>query len=281
MSESRNTNKTGHEEMAVHHTSYDPDYFEPLASAEERHFWFRSRNRLISSLLKKIKQEFPEPSHLLEIGCGTGNVLRAITDVFRDRSMIGMDLFHNGLVYAKKKLSCPLVQGDLHQAPFSQQFGLIGLFDVLEHMQDDARVLDEINKMLKTGGYIILTVPAFSALWSYFDVAGHHVRRYQQDDLNRNLETAGFEVVQSSYFMSLLFPIVWVRRKLAGGNALNGNDQDSVFNTAVEELKIVPLLNEILEWILGLETFFISRGFQFPFGTSLIAIAKKKNPVDP
>ena len=259
--------------------SYDPGYFEPLAHAEDQHFWFKNRNQLIRMFLFRLHDKLKKPNRILEVGCGTGNVLRTITGVFPSESVIGMDLFHQGLIYAKTRVSCPLLQGDMHNPPFGTQFGLVGLFDVMEHLEDDDLVLRDLNRMILEDGYLLLTVPAFSSLWSYFDIAGHHVRRYQKNELKSKLEVAGFGIVQLSYFMSLLFPVVWFRRKMTNKYLVNHQDQEEIFQSTVDELRIIPVINEILSLILGVENHFIKIGVQLPFGTSLIAVAQKKNSV--
>ena len=259
--------------------SYDPDYFQPLAFAEERHFWFKSRNQLIRTFLISVRENFTKTDRILEAGCGTGNVLRTITRVFPPESVVGMDLYHQGLVYAKNRVSCPLLQADMHYPPFGTQFGLVGLFDVMEHLEDDNLVLRDLNRMISDQGYLILTVPAFTSLWSYFDIAGHHIRRYQKTDLNRKLELAGFQVIKLSYFMSILFPVVWLRRKITKKHLAINQNQGQIFQSTVEELQIIPVLNGVLSLILGWENQLIRIGFRIPFGTSLIAVAKKKNSI--
>src|SRR5262245_37315921 len=73
--------------------------------------------------------------------------------------------------------NCLLVQGNASQAPFSKTFHLIGMFDVLEHIQDDIGALRDIRSLLDPDGALLLTVPAHASLWSYFDEASRHCRR--------------------------------------------------------------------------------------------------------
>ena len=124
--------------------SYDPVYFSPLFEIEERHFWFRARNRIIGSLVEAETSQYPEGYRVLEIGCGTGNVLQLLENICRNGRVIGMDLFHEGLEFARRRVSCSLVQGDLHDSPFATQFQIVGMFDVLEHLSDDREVLQDV-----------------------------------------------------------------------------------------------------------------------------------------
>ena len=120
---------------------------------------------------------------MLEIGCGTGNVLRMLEKIFSHGKVVGMDLFSEGLQFARRRVSCSLVQSDLNDPPFGQDFSIIGMFDVLEHLEQDVDVLKNVGQMLCKNGVIILTVPAFQSLFSYFDEASHHFRRYEINNL--------------------------------------------------------------------------------------------------
>jgi SAM-dependent methyltransferase len=263
-------------------TSYDPDYFNPLFLAEDRHFWFRARNRIIADSLGKIIDALPDGYRMLEIGCGTGNVLRMLEKICGHGKVIGTDLYAEGLQFARRRVSCSLVQSDLNYPPFRQDFSIIGMFDVLEHIEEDVAVLKNVGRMLSKDGVVVLTVPAFQSLYSYFDEASHHVRRYEIDNLHTALSKAGFRVEYISYYMALTFPIVWLVRKLSPllnsrkhDTSHNNNNDEFVHDMAVNELRIVPVANDVLAWLLTREAWFISHHIRIPFGTSLIAIARK------
>ena len=257
--------------------SYDPDYFIPLFAAEDRHFWFRARNKVISALVEKELKRLAAGYRVLEVGCGTGNVLRVLEKVCKNGQVIGMDLFIEGLEYARRRVRLGLVQGDMQAPPFGAIFHLVGLFDVLEHLPDDLQVLEDIYSLLLPGGLLFLTVPAFPSLWSYFDEASHHVRRYQFHDLQTRLEQTGFKVETISYYMMSIFPLVWMQRKLVPGR-LQGKalaDEKDVHDRSVDELRIVPVANQVLVTILGLEARWLRSGRRLPFGTSLLALGRK------
>jgi SAM-dependent methyltransferase len=262
-------------------TSYDPDYFNPLFLAEDRHFWFRSRNKVIAESLRGIIDSLPAGYRMLEIGCGTGNVLRMLEKICTRGIVVGMDLFAEGLQFARSRVSCSLVQCDLNFPPFRQEFNIIGMFDVLEHLEDDVSVLKNVGKMMCRDGVIVLTVPAFQSLFSFFDEASHHVRRYEIDKLNTALTKAGYRVEYISYYMALTFPVVWLVRKLSPlfnrrRQAASQLEKDKlVHDMSVDELRIVPVANEVMTWLLTREAWFVSHHMHLPFGTSLIAIARK------
>ena len=262
-------------------TSYDPGYFNPLFLAEDRHFWFRSRNKVIAASLSKIIDSLPPGYRMLEIGCGTGNVLRMLEKICIHGKVVGMDLFAEGLQFARTRVACSLVQCDLNFPPFQQDFSIIGMFDVLEHMEQDVAVLKNLGQMLSKNGVIVLTVPAFQSLFSYFDEASHHFRRYELDNLYSALSKAGYEVEYISYYMALTFPVVWLVRKLSPlvnrrkQVASQRENDELVHDMSVDELRIVPVANEVMAWLLTREAWFVSHHIRIPFGTSLIAIARK------
>jgi SAM-dependent methyltransferase len=250
--------------------TYDPSYFEPLSVIEDRHFWFRTRRKVISNLVKQIVSDMKPGYRVLEVGCGTGNVLRALQDVCSDGVVVGMDLFSEGLVYARKCASCHLVRGDIRALPFSKKFDLIGLFDVLEHLPDDLSVLVDLHSILEDDGVLLLTVPAHPSLWSDFDRASHHCRRYGLDELKEKLTCNGYRVEYLTHYMASIYPLVWLERQLKDLiDARSANAQVS------DELRIVPVVNDLLTSLLALEARLISRRKRIPFGTSLLVIARK------
>jgi len=258
-------------------SSYDADFFTPLFAVEDRHFWFRSRNTVISALVENEVRRLPAGYRVLEVGCGTGNVLRELGKVCKNGQVIGMDLFIEGLEYAQRRVGLGLVQGDMHAPPFGLRFNLVGLFDVLEHLPDDRHVLDDLYSMLVPGGVLFLTVPAFPSLWSYFDEASHHVRRYRLEELSQRLAQAGFKVETTSYYMMSIFPLVWMQRKLAPRRlqAKGTQSEQDAHDRTVDDLRIVPVANQVLVACLGLEARWLKSGRRLPFGTSLLALGRK------
>src|SRR5438046_4960741 len=93
---------------------YSPAFFEELARVEDRHFWFRSRNRLLSRVVGDLVQPLPQGFRVLEAGCGNGNVLRFLSAAIRRGVVIGIDLFEEGLRLARRRSTALLVRGDVH-----------------------------------------------------------------------------------------------------------------------------------------------------------------------
>ena len=168
----------------------------------------------------------------------------------------------------------PLVQGDVRKSPFGKTFQVIGIFDVLEHIPDDNRILVDLWELLENGGTLLLTVPANPSLWSYFDELAGHCRRYEAGGLRSKLEKAGFAIEYLTPFMASLSPLMWLSRAFRAKKAANA-DAKALLE---QELRVVPVLNEILAWALSWETRWLAKRRQLPFGSSLLAVARKQAP---
>ncbi len=263
----------------AHDATYDPHYFAPLFAVEDRHFWFRSRNDVIAVIVRRLTGSLPARYRVLEVGCGTGKVLQVLESVTTHGMVVGTDLFIEGLRFARRRTHVPLVQGDMHSPPFAETFDVIGLFDVLEHLPDDRQVLRDLHRMLAQGGALLLTVPARASLWSYFDEASHHYRRYEADDLREKLHEAGYRVEYLTSFMSVLFPMIWLGRRAA--RLLNRrNKAANVDDMAMGEWRIVPGVNALLYRLLGLERWWLGRQRTMPVGTSPLVVARKATTDD-
>ena len=264
--------------MADGFTSYAPElaaeggagfkssFFRDLAALEDRNFWFRSRNKLILWALGKYGASFRS---FLEIGCGTGYVLSGISKAFPDRELFGSEIFTTGLSFAAKRLTTArLIQMDAREIPFVEEFDVIGAFDVLEHIKQDDEVLVQVHQALKPGGMILVTVPQHQWLWSKVDDHACHVRRYSAGELQRKLETAGFKILRSTSFVSILLPAMIVSRLSWWRKTLESSD-------GMDELMISPWLNAIFGYMLGVEYWFIRFGADLPFGGSRLVIGIK------
>lgn len=256
--------------------TYDPAFFDALAAAEDRHFWFRSRNEVIAGVVRRVVAGLPPGYRVLEIGCGTGNTLRVLESVCTTGRVAGCDLFAEGLRVARRRVRCPLLQADIHRMPLRPGFQVIGLFDVLEHMPDDRRVLDEIAGLLAPGGRLVMTVPAHMSLWSFFDEAGHHFRRYEVPELTDRLTGAGLFPEQVTEYMAALQPLMWLSRRLTAWRSPPRPDAHAdKLKLALAELKVVPGLNGLLHGLLGLEAPLLAKGRRLRNGTSILAVARR------
>lgn len=253
---------------------YDPQFFAKIVEVEDRHFWFQARNRVIAAAVSDIVESLPNGYRLLEVGCGTGVVLRELAKVCRQGEVEGFDLYPEAVAFARKRAGCRVNVGDI-LSPSSSigTFDVVCIFDVLEHLSNDQQILEGIRALLKPGGAIVLTVPAHMSLWSYFDVAACHCRRYNKGGLERVLQASGFQVDYLSEFMVVLFPLVWLLRRLNGARQKGG--REIAAEKASAELTVVPGINLLLKLFLGWEALAVRRRLILPGGTSLLAIGRK------
>jgi SAM-dependent methyltransferase len=258
-------------ELTFRSGGYDPAFFDQLARIEDRHFWFRARNELIFELSRRISLSLAPCDRVLEVGCGTGNVLRVLEQACPNNMVVGLELWFDGLRFARGRSGAALVQGDIRNSPFGKEFDVLGMFDVLEHLPEDQEILRLAGRSLRPGGKLLLTVPAHQSLWSYFDDAAGHCRRYSLDGIRQKLENAGFEVEFLTEFMACIFPLVWSYRKLSG--LLKKSTPPK--QLASEEFRVVPMVNELMTRVLSLEAKWVSHGHILPLGTSLLAVARK------
>ena len=241
-------------------------YFKELAELEAGNFWFRTRNQLI---LWAIHKYSPELKSFLEIGCGTGFVISAISEEFPKARLLGSEYLEEGLVYARQRLSnAEFMQMDARHIPYESELDVIGAFDVLEHIEEDGDVLLQICKALKPGGIVFITVPQHRWLWSAVDDYACHVRRYTANELHEKVCSVGFEIILSTSFVSTLLPAMYLSRLLK-------KNKMEVNMDAVAELRINPILNKIFEWFLYFELALIRVGVSLPIGGSRLLVARK------
>jgi SAM-dependent methyltransferase len=257
-------------ELATEHSGFRDDYFGELAMLEADSFWFRARNDLIAWA---IETYFPDPGRVLEIGCGTGFVLSRIRSVVPSADLAGSEIASAGLPFAAQRVpSAAFYQMDARNIPFRDHFDVIGMFDVLEHIEADEAVLAEVAKALRPGGGLLLAVPQHPSLWSPQDDHAYHVRRYTAKGLRRIARAAGFEVIRSTSFVSLLLPMLVVSRL-----RMRDRRTDPEFD-AIDALRLPRVVNLGLGAVMAIERVLIQRGLSFPAGGSLLMVCRKPDP---
>ena len=244
---------------------FAPEYFSTLTDLEATSFWFRSRNRLISWA---VEQYFTRARRVLEIGCGTGFVLRALRESLPAACITASEVLQEGLVHAASRVpSVDFIQMDARAIPYEGEFDLVGAFDVVEHIDDDQRVLREVHRALVPGGGLLLTVPQHPFLWSAADDYALHKRRYTRALLSDRLERAGFHMLRVTSFVSLLMPALLLSRWRQG--KLSAYDPRA-------ELEIPRMFDAGLEGVMTLERGLIQAGLNLPFGGSLLVIGTRE-----
>ena len=243
---------------------FDATRFEALARAEEDHFWFRSRSELI---VRVVRRRFPSVTAVLEIGCGTGNVLAALGRMVPKPRLVGAEVHAAGLSFAAQRAGdAELVQMDARSIHFRDEFDVVGAFDVIEHIDEDDLVLREMFAACRPGGGVVLTVPQHEWLWSYRDEFARHRRRYRRVDLLAKLADVGFERPWYTSFVTLPLPLMVMSRLRQRGP--EGFDAGS-------ELDLNRTTNGVLGWLMSIERRLIAAGLSLPVGGSLLVTAHK------
>ena len=241
---------------------------------EDRHWWFASRTRALLNLMDAL----PRPDghlHLLDIGCGAGNMIHHLSRYGRVR---GVEVDARPVAVARQRgYEVDLGDAGRGLAYPDATFDIVTALDVIEHNQDDLSILREAHRVLKPGGYLVVTTPAFMWLWSYNDVLNAHVRRYDIPTLRARLEQARFEVRRISYNNFFVFPmaaaLILARRAGARAPQLRSHHL-SAEAYQVEMEPAPPLVNAVLSALGWLEAQLLRR-INLPIGTGIIAIARK------
>jgi len=238
----------------------DAAYLAVHMEEDRRHWWFRGRLAVLLAVLRRALP--PRRVRLLELGCGTGNVLGALGGL---GEAVGMEA-HPELVAAARAAGLDARPGRLPaELPVPDGWAeVVLLLDVLEHLDDDAAGLATARRALAPGGLLVVTVPAYRWLWSGHDVALGHRRRYTARALARRVRAEGFAVERVSYFNTLLFPAVAAVR---AWKRLLGDRAHDLARPAEP-------LNRALARVFALERHLVPR-LALPFGSSLLLLARR------
>lgn len=252
-------------ELSEEAPGFRAEDFEGLADLEPDSAWFLSRNRLIAWALSYY---FSTATRIHEVGCGTGFVLTAIRAAMPGADVSGSEVLVRGLKHAARRVpTAALYQADATRLPFRGAFDVVGAFDVLEHIDDDGRALAEIHASLMPHGGLILTVPQHPRLWSHQDDLAHHVRRYTARGLEGRVLEAGFDIVRSTSFVSLLLPALWLARKRGNVGRTSGTDA----------LRRPPIVERTMGLVLAVERAAIRAGVSLPIGGSRLIVARRRD----
>jgi SAM-dependent methyltransferase len=245
----------------------DADFYRAYYDLEGRHWWFLGRRKLFLRLLEQRLPAATRPIDVLDFGCGTGAFLEHL-DRFGTVSAVDADPSAVAFCHARGRAEVRLAPPGA-PLPFPDAaFDLVTALDVIEHIDDDVAALAELRRVLRPGGLLLVAVPAFMFLWGKQDEVSHHHRRYTARTLRRALTAAGFGVDRTSYFNTVLFPLIAAVR-LGRRLLRRPGGQQSDFELGPARL------NGILGALFGAEAGLVARG-RLPFGVSLLALAESR-----
>jgi SAM-dependent methyltransferase len=236
--------------------------YRELYELEDRHWWFRSRRRVLWALLRRAG--LPPSPRILDAGCGTG---RNLVEFGGLGEAEGVDFSSDAVSFCRLRGLERVRQAPLEELPFeSGRFDLALAADVIEHLDDDRRALAELRRVSAAGGRLVATVPAYAWLWSRHDESLHHKRRYTAARLGAALRAAGWEPEVATYFFSAVLPGVAAVRAFRRGQA-DGNGESDLSLTSAP-------VGRLLELPTIAEAKLIERGARLPAGVSLGVVAR-------
>jgi len=241
--------------------NYPREAFKYLFQVESKHFWFIGRNKIIENCVRRVYRSL-HGKLFLEVGCGTGFVLAALERM--GFVVTGLDMHAVALTFAAKRTKARLICADMRDYHAYGRFDIVGAFDVVEHVVNDGAFIAQCAKFLKPHGALMITVPAGMEVWTDFDRFSGHKRRYSKATLQLLLESHGFNVTFIQYFGFFQYLPHLIAKKYVS------SDVPGFLHPPVY------VINMILQWSMIIESklmYYLS----FPFGTSLIAVAKKRN----
>lgn len=238
----------------------DTIIYRNMAQMEQSHWWYKGRREIIGKLLTPFMHR---PLEILDAGCGSGGTMEYMETY---GSTLGVDVSEDMLEHCRKK-GLQVQRASITQLPFEDhRFDVVLCLDVLEHLPEDRQAIEELKRVVKPGGLLVLSVPAFSWLWGQHDIQNNHYRRYDPGQLGNSLTPAELVLERSTYFNFFLLPTVWLVRKL--GPKLGHHPGTDL------ELGL-GLWNPILYGILKMEAFLLGY-INLPLGVSQIVVARKK-----
>jgi SAM-dependent methyltransferase len=186
---------------------YPDDGEQRLVHIEEESFWFVHRRDCVIQMVKN----FPPQHVVMDVGGGNGLIAAGLKNAGFNVILLEPNL--KSAIHASGKGVTQIICATLGQAQFEpHSIPAIGIFDVIEHIEEDLSFLKMIREILEPGGRLYLTAPAFSFLWSQEDRYAQHFRRYRLGRLLSQLRQCGFETDYSTYLFSyLLMPLLFVK----------------------------------------------------------------------
>jgi len=249
--------------------SYPVGGHQACFQVEESSFWFKHRNACILAGMKAFPPPDGEP--IFDIGGGNGFVSLGLTRAGYQAVLV--EPGRAGALNAKARGLPEVVCATTGSAGFGEAtLGAIGLFDVIEHNEDDLRFLETMRVLLKPGGRLYATVPAYALLWSVEDELAGHFRRYTCESITRVMQRAGLTVDFASYFFRPLpIPIATLR---ALPYRLGYRRQAEISKNAASDHRAGPgLVARTMDWLLKAEAAKIAAAQPMRFGGSCLVIA--------
>ena len=247
--------------------SYTKDGHNQISSSENHSFWFQHRLYVIEKVIRKINV-----NELLDIGGGNGQICKSLQDKDIDVTLLepSVSAVRNAKANGVRNIiNASFIELEIPEATIPT----IGLFDVLEHIEDDVLFLEKIFKVLENNGCLLITVPALQSLYSEFDNEVGHFRRYTLNDLENKLRSVGFTTIYKTYLFLPLPFLMWPLRKLY--KFIEKPKKRRKFG----HISKYNFFGKVVNLYLGLERISVNKSIRIPFGSSCMIVACKTNKV--
>ena len=233
-----------------------------MRAVEDAHWWYRGLHALVH---RALERHAPMAARIVDIGCGTGGMASRLPGY---RVVAALDFNPSALAFCRARGIGRLVRGDGSALPIATGSADVALvLDVLYHknVAEPGRVLRELRRVLVPGGVVVINVPAYQWLYSSHDVAVQTGRRFTRGQINELLREAGFDVIESSYWNTALFPAICAVRLLRRWVPPGASDVKAGN----------PIINRLLGALLALERACM-RCCSLPFGVSVFVVARRR-----
>ena len=253
----------------------DQAYFKDYYHLEREHWWFLVRRKILAERINTLLNR-PRQIHSLNVGAATGTTSDMLMEF---GEVMSIEYDEECCRFTQGFLQTPIIQGSILELPFEDnQYDLVTAFDVIEHVEDHRKAVEELWRVCKPGGHIAITVPAFQFLWGPHDEINHHFRRYTHSQLLQLLEPLKGKVIYSTYYNSFLFfPIAAFRLLVKFLHTLSGKKEQPPARSDHEVLGIHGWINRLLSGIFHLDYYWLKAGLRFPAGVSIMIFFKKSN----
>jgi len=248
--------------------SYPVDGNNRCFEIEDNSFWFEHRNKVILAVIKK----YIEGNVFIDIGGGNGYVSSFLQN--NGINTILLEPGQQGALNAKKRGLENVICSTLEDVKFVKEtVPNIGLFDVIEHIEDDIKFLNKVNEILLPNGRLFITIPALKFLWSENDTRAGHFRRYTLKSIKDTLQAANFKINYSTYFFSMLPLPIFIKRTLP--SLININSKDKYQQSKQEHSEKSGLIAKCLNSFANKEIRKIDNCEIINIGSSIVVVATK------
>lgn len=252
--------------------SYPETGHDNCFSVEDGSFWFEHRNQCIKALISRFSIA-DAGSPIFDIGGGNGFVSMELQR--SGFSPVLVEPGSSGIVNARKRGIRNVVQATVDAAKFRpRSLSGIGVFDVVEHVEDDRAFLKSLNNLMVTGAMLYATVPAYQWLWSHKDIHAGHYRRYTLEQFSRVLQEAGFLVDYATYIFRPLPLPIFLAKALPYRLGLSGKKRRSLKDVARDHAAMHSLRARFVSKLLNGEVENVRNGKRMHIGGSILVAAR-------